>query len=199
MKFFKPAHIKYCEIFLGQDVILYLPHNKLTLNGNLSTDDHLISTWEWTKSADDADKAVDMQDTRTPYLRLSDLEEGMYTFVLKVTDSANQSSTAQVHVFVKPPTNQPPTAEAGDNVTISLPQTWVELNANQSKDDNKITSFKWEQVEGPSAAVFANMNGSITNVTGLTKGNYVFKVSVTDDNNNVAFDTVYVTVNQSEY
>jgi len=43
---------------------------------------------------------------------------GVYTFTLKVTDSANQSSTAQVHVFVKPPTNQPPVAEAGENVTI---------------------------------------------------------------------------------
>lgn len=186
------------EANAGQDVIIYLPHNKLILNGSQSTDDHLITTWEWTKSADDADKAVDMQDTRTPYLRLSDLEEGMYTFVLKVTDSANQSSTAQVHVYVKPPTNQPPIADAGDNVTISLPQTWVQLNASKSKDDNKIASFKWEQVEGPSTSVFVNPNVSITNVTGLTKGNYIFKVYVTDDNKNVAADVVYVTVNQSE-
>lgn len=37
-----------------------------------------------------------MQDTRTPYLQLSNLEEGMYTFTLKVTDSAGQSSSAQV-------------------------------------------------------------------------------------------------------
>lgn len=179
-------------------MIIYLPHNKLTLNGNLSTDDHLITTWEWTKSPDDADKAVDMQDTRTPSLQLSNLEEGMYTFVLKVTDSANQSSTAQVHVFVKPPTNKPPVAEAGDNITISLPQTWVLLNSNQSKDDNKIESFKWEQVQGSSQAVFVNPNSSITNVTGLTKGSYTFKVYVTDDNKNVANDLVYVTVNQSK-
>lgn len=183
----------------GQDQIIYLPHSKITLNGNLSTDDHNITTWEWTKSPDDADKAVDMQDTRTPYLRLSDLEEGMYTFVLKVTDSANQSSTAQVRVFVKPPTNQPPIADAGDNTTISLPQTWVVLNANRSKDDNKIASFNWEQVSGPSNAVFVNPNSSVTNVTGLTKGNYVFKVNVTDDNNNVASSSVYLTVNQSKW
>lgn len=157
----------------------------------------MITTWEWTKSADDAQKAVDMQDTRTPYLQLSDLEEGMYTFVLKVTDSANQSSTAQVHVYVKPPTNQPPIADAGDNVTISLPQTWVELNANKSKDDNKIVSFHWEQIEGPSSAVFVNQNNSVTNVTGLTKGVYCFKVYVADENKNVATNVTYVTVNQS--
>jgi hypothetical protein len=181
----------------GEDKIIYLPHNNITLNGNLSTDDHAITTWEWTKSPDDAQKAVDMQDTRTPYLQLSNLEEGMYTFTLKVTDSAGQSSTAQVHVFVKPPTNKPPVAEAGPNITISLPQTWVVLDASNSSDDNKITAFKWEQVEGPSTVQFINNSLSKSNVTGLTKGSYIFKVSVTDDNNNVASDTVNVVVNQN--
>ncbi|KAF5285922.1 hypothetical protein FQA39_LY04383 [Lamprigera yunnana] len=185
------------EANAGEDVIIYLPHNEIMLNGNLSTDDHAIVTWEWTKSAGDADKAVDMQDTRTPYLKLSHLEEGMYTFSLKVTDSANQSSTAEVHVFVKPPTNQPPIAEAGDNITISLPQTWVVVDAGQSKDDNKITGFHWEQVEGPSTVVFKNVNNSKTNVTDLTKGQYIFKIFVTDDNKNVANDVVFVTVEQN--
>lgn len=182
----------------GEDKIIYLPHNKITLNGNLSSDDHAITNWEWTKSPDDAQKAVDMQNTRTPYLQLSNLEEGVYTFSLKVTDSAGQSGSAQVHVFVKPPTNNPPTAEAGNNLTISLPQTWVVLDATNSSDDNKIVSFKWTKVDGPSTVTFVNANSSKTNVTGLTKGKYVFRVNVTDDNNNSANDTVTVTVNQSK-
>ncbi|KAJ8931838.1 hypothetical protein NQ314_015235, partial [Rhamnusium bicolor] len=164
------------EANAGEDKIIYLPHNAITLSGNLSTDDHAITTWEWTKSADDAQKAVDMQDTH----------------------SANQSSSAQVHVFVKPPTNKPPVANAGQNLTISLPQTWVELDASNSTDDNKIMEFKWEQIEGPSTVTFENANFSKTNVTGLTKGLYTFKVSVTDDNKNVASDKVYVTVNQNK-
>lgn len=45
----------------GQDVILYLPHNFVTLNGSLSTDDKGIASWEWTKSLTDQEKAVDMQ------------------------------------------------------------------------------------------------------------------------------------------
>ncbi|XP_023029330.2 dyslexia-associated protein KIAA0319-like protein isoform X1 [Leptinotarsa decemlineata] len=186
------------EANAGEDKIIYLPHNSITLSGNLSTDDHAITTWEWTKSADDAQKAVDMQDTRTPYLQLSNLQEGMYTFTLKVTDSANQSSTAQVHVFVKPPTNKPPVAVAGNNLTISLPQTWVVVDASNSTDDDKIISFKWEQVEGPSTVTFVNANATKTNVTGLTKGLYCFKVSVTDENKNVASDKVFVTVNQNK-
>ncbi|XP_030751271.1 dyslexia-associated protein KIAA0319 homolog [Sitophilus oryzae] len=186
------------EANAGEDKIIYLPHNNITLNGSLSIDDHAIKTWEWTKSADDAQKTVDMQNTRTPYLQLSNLQEGMYTFTLKVTDSANQSSTAEVHVFVKPPTNKPPIAEAGENVTISLPQTWAVVDASNSTDDNKIIKFNWEQVEGPSTVTFVNANMSKTNVTGLTKGTYTLKISVTDDNNNVANDIVYVIVNQNQ-
>ncbi|CAG9767299.1 unnamed protein product [Ceutorhynchus assimilis] len=186
------------EANAGEDKIIYLPHNNITLNGSLSTDDHAITTWEWTKSSDDAQKTVDMQDTRTPYLKLSNLQEGMYTFTLKVTDSTNQSSTAQVHVFVKPPTNKPPVAEAGQNITISLPQTWTIVDGSNSTDDNHIASFKWEQVEGPSTVTFENLNSSKTNVTGLTKGQYTLKLSVTDDNNNVASDTMYIIVNQNK-
>lgn len=91
--------MQYFNIFLGEDKIIYLPHNSITLSGNLSTDDHAITTWEWTKSTDDAQKTVDMQDTRTPFLKLSNLQQGMYTFTLKVTDSANHSSSAQVNDY----------------------------------------------------------------------------------------------------
>lgn len=49
------------EANAGQDTIIYLPHNNLTLSGILSTDDRGIFSWEWTKSPSDQDKAVDMQ------------------------------------------------------------------------------------------------------------------------------------------
>lgn len=47
------------EANAGQDVIIYLPQNALTLNGNQSKDDRGISSWEWTKNS--TSKAVDMQ------------------------------------------------------------------------------------------------------------------------------------------
>ncbi|XP_023702907.1 dyslexia-associated protein KIAA0319-like protein isoform X3 [Cryptotermes secundus] len=186
------------EANAGQDTIIYLPHNNLTLSGILSTDDRGIFSWEWTKSPSDQDKAVDMQNTRTPYLQLSNLEEGMYTFVLKVTDTSGQSSSAEVHVFVKPPTNKPPAANAGMDITVSLPQTWALLDGSQSSDDNKITAWKWEQLRGPSKVVFSASSSSCTNVTELTKGEYEIQLTVTDDNHNNASDTVVVTVTQNE-
>ncbi|XP_034947675.1 dyslexia-associated protein KIAA0319 [Chelonus insularis] len=182
----------------GQDIIIYLPQNTITLNGNLSTDDHGITSWVWTKSPSDENKAVDMQNTRTPYLQLSNLEEGMYTFVLKVTDESEQYSTAEVHVFVKPPTNKPPTADAGKNITIALPQTRVVLNGENSKDDIKLVSYHWEQLTGPNKVEFTSANKSSTNVTNLTKGIYTFKLTVIDDNGNKDSDTVTVEVTQNK-
>lgn len=106
------------EANAGSDVIVYLPNNNVILNGSLSRDDKGIVAWEWTKDANEVSKAVDMQNTRTQYLELSNLEEGVYAFNLKVTDASNQSSNASVHVYVKKPTNLPPVANAGQN-TVS--------------------------------------------------------------------------------
>lgn len=183
----------------GADVILYLPHNNITLNGTLSTDDHQIVSWEWTKDATDEAKAVDMQNTRTPFLELSHLEEGIYTFELKVTDAKGQNSSSKVHVFVKPPTNLPPAARAGKNITISLPLTWTLLNANDSTDDIKITQYIWKQISGPAMSLILSANNTIANATMLTLGDYVFEVTVIDESNNNATDRVKITVIQGEF
>ncbi|KAG6443289.1 dyslexia-associated protein KIAA0319 [Manduca sexta] len=186
------------EANAGQDVIIYLPNNNLTLNGSLSTDDHEIKSWEWTKSAEDENKAVDMQNTHSPYLQLSNLSEGVYTFVLKVTDSSGQSSTADVHVFVKPPTNTPPVADAGPDAFISLPQTWITLNGSASHDDHRIVAYTWRCLSGPTNSNIVNFNESVANATALTKGQYVFSLTVLDDNGNSATDNVTVTVAQNK-
>ncbi|KAF9805268.1 hypothetical protein SFRURICE_014019 [Spodoptera frugiperda] len=186
------------EANAGQDVIIYLPNNNLTLNGSLSTDDHEITSWEWTKSAEDENKAVDMQNTHSPYLQLSNLSEGVYTFVLKVTDSSGQSSTADVHVFVKPPTNTPPVAEAKAESFISLPQTWIILNGSTSHDDHRIVAYTWRCLSGPTNSNIINFNESVANATALTKGQYVFSLTVLDDNGNSASDNVTVTVTQNK-
>ncbi|XP_034230369.1 dyslexia-associated protein KIAA0319-like protein [Thrips palmi] len=188
------------EANAGADIIVHLPQNNVTLNGNLSSDDHGITSWEWTKDGQQ-NKAVDMQNTRTPYLQLSNLELGMYTFTLKVMDTSNQSSQAVVHVFVKPPTSNPPVVIAGPNQTISLPQNWSPLDASKSTDDNKIVGWKWEEVKRPAGSnpvAFTTPNMSHTNATDLTKGDYEFRITVTDENNNTASGSVFVTVTQNQ-
>lgn len=137
-----------------------------------------------------------MQNTRTPYLQLANLEKGVYTFVLKVTDASNQSSSAKVRVFVKEPENKHPVAIAGQNITINLPQNWVTLNATNSTDDIKVKEYQWTQLDGPNKANILKDSVAITNATGLTVGVYTFQLCVFDENNNNATDRVMITVVQ---
>ena len=60
---------------------------KVTLNGNQSSDDHGIVSWEWTRKVlPDSEKelAADTANMRTAQPTISNLEEGTYTFILKV-------------------------------------------------------------------------------------------------------------------
>ena len=66
----------------GEDIVLYLPNNNATLNGNQSTDDHKIVSWEWTKvKADDGeDLPADISGARTPFITVSNLQQ-VYTSI----------------------------------------------------------------------------------------------------------------------
>ena len=96
----------------GEDKILFLPKNNVILNGNMSSDDHNIKTWEWTKEKgpDGKELPADISGARSAYMTASNLEEGTYNFVLRVTDEAGQVDEDKVAVYVKPPTNLPPVA-----------------------------------------------------------------------------------------
>lgn len=182
----------------GPQSVVYMPNNEVTLNGNLSTDDKGIKSWEWTKSPD-TDKHVDMEGTTSPYLHLSNMEVGVYKFLLKVTDTADQTATAEVHVFVKPASNQAPTADAGKDVRVSLPiDKPIMLDGSHSADDVGITSWHWSQIQGPKPSRIEEPNSSTTRVSNLVPGEYVFKLDVVDANNLTSSDNVSIIVTQNK-
>ena len=63
----------------------------------------------------------------------------------------------------------------------------------------KGSDFIYLFCSGPNKVVFTASNSSQTNVTELTKGEYEFQLTVTDENGNKASDSVIVTVTQSKY
>lgn len=73
------------------------------------------------------------------------------------------------------------------------------LNGTASHDDHRIVAYTWRCVSGPNNATIINYNESVANATQLTKGQYVFSVTVLDDNGNSASDYVNVTVTQSKF
>lgn len=190
------------EANAGSDVILYLPANHVTLNGSLSTDDREITRWEWTKDASVVSKAVDMQNTSTPFVELSNLQEGIYAFKLRVSDASNQTSTASVHVFVKAAlANRAPRVSATVGVsgtvngTVVLPQTWVELNGTAVSDERTVR-YEWQQVSGPAGVQWSNVDRPTTNATHLTVGVYVLRLTCWSEGGLNGSADVWVTVRQ---
>ncbi|XP_069185612.1 dyslexia-associated protein KIAA0319-like protein isoform X2 [Procambarus clarkii] len=184
----------------GGDQIVYLPQTEIILYGNTSTDDHGIEEWEWTKGPKDSGKAVDMQDTRTPFLHLSNLEEGHYQFILRVADSNGQSSNTSVYVYVQKPNLAAPKANAGEDIQIVLPNTTVLLDGSHSTDATITTHWLWKQFSGPNSAHFMKTDEMKVNVTGLTKGKYIFGLAAWngDDPSKNTTDNITITVIQDK-
>lgn len=94
---------------------------------------------------------------------------------------------------VKPPDpvpNKPPVADAGIDQTIEVSAM---LYGTGIDPEGKPVTFKWEQVGG-APAVIVSPTAASTKVTGLSKGENVFKLTVTDEKGAVETDEVRVVV-----
>nr|XP_058902819.1 dyslexia-associated protein KIAA0319-like protein homolog isoform X3 [Kogia breviceps] len=196
----------------GPNQVITLPQNSITLFGNQSTDDHGITSYEWSLSPNSKGKVMEMQKwiliisahfpvltylgVRTPTLQLSAMQEGDYTYQLTVTDTIGQQATAQVTVIVQPENNKPPQADAGPDKELTLPMDSTTLDGSKSSDDQKIISYLWEKTQGPDGVQLENANSSVATVTGLQVGTYVFTLTVKDERNLQSQSSVNVIVKE---
>jgi hypothetical protein len=93
-------------------------------------------------------------------------------------------------------TNQPPTANAGADQTITLPANSVTLNGSGTDPDGSISSYSWTKVSGGAASITSPSSASTT-ITGLAAGPYTFRLTVTDNSGASAIDDVNITVNSA--
>ncbi|KAF6024427.1 hypothetical protein EB796_017264 [Bugula neritina] len=162
----------------GDDIVVNLPVNYVTLYGNTSTDDKGIHSYEW--KATDTDSTTDLEGVHEPFLRLKHLTEGVYTFELLVTDTKGQTSKDEVRVFVQTSLNKPPVAMVEHNFTTAKPQDVVLLDGSPSSDDQGIVQYRWTQLSGPNQAKMDNSDRVKASVENLIEGEYVFKLTVLD-------------------
>lgn len=176
----------------GEDKMLVLPENSVTLNGSGDDKDGVIIAYQWTKvsgpeaTVADADKAM---------LKLNNLTEGTYTFRITVTDDKGATASDDTRVMVKPLPNQPPTANAGKNQLLHLPNNSIELRGSGIDSDGEITAYQWSKVSGPTAST-AHAHTPLLALSDLLAGTYVFRLTVTDDRGDKASDDVQVIVNE---
>jgi hypothetical protein len=93
------------------------------------------------------------------------------------------------------PVNNPPVANAGSDVTITLPTSSAVLNGSGTDIDGSVSSYKWSYVSGPASYTLGTPNASTTIISSLIEGSYKFKLTVTDNSGATASDDVAVIVN----
>lgn len=175
----------------GADKTITLPLNTITIQGSASDPDGTVTAYLWTKLSG---PAATLTNTGTPTLTVTDMVAGTYVFRLRVTDDKGAIDTDDVRVIVNPAsTNEPPVANAGEDVTVTLPVSIATLHGSASDDDGSIAKYTWTKVSGPGVTM-TNANQATLSLSGLQEGSYVFRLTVEDNDGATAYDQVSVTV-----
>jgi alpha-tubulin suppressor-like RCC1 family protein len=186
----------------GNDTTITLPVNSVKLDGTKSYDpDGSVVSYNWFMSSGASGVTIVNANTSTPTV-VGLPSAGRYTFVLTVMDNAGLTGSASVTVTLNagsgtggPGNGATLTANAGKDTVAALPVSNLALDGSGSSDvGGTIISYAWSQLSGPVGSVLKSANSAVCPVDGLQKGNYVFRLTVTDDHGNVSMDTVTVSV-----
>ncbi len=91
--------------------------------------------------------------------------------------------------------NKLPSANAGNDITISTTTAKVNLSGSGSDADGSIVRYIWKKVSGPAYGTIASSLASSTTVSGLTvAGTYIYELTTVDNRGSWAKDQVTVNV-----
>ncbi|KAM6899393.1 dyslexia-associated protein KIAA0319-like protein [Xenentodon cancila] len=169
-----------------------LPTSSTVIDGSQSTDDDKVVAWHWEEVKGPLrDEKVSAD---TPFLTLTSLVPGNYTFSLTVTDSDGATNSTQASLSVNKAKDYRPVANAGPNQVIQLPRNSITLYGNQSTDDHDSLSYEWS-LSPESKDKVVEMQGVRTptlQLSAMQEGDYTFQLTVTDSAGQ--HDTSQVTV-----
>ena len=125
------------------------------------------------------------------------LVAGTYSFALSITDDrgATVSDTMVITVHPALAMNKAPTANAGDDIAITLPQNSAKCKGSGKDEDGGNLEYNWSLIAGPSSVDMENDFAAQMTINNLVQGVYYFKLEVTDKAGAIGRDTLMVTVN----
>src|SRR5690606_26668934 len=85
-------------------------------------------------------------------------------------------------------------ADAGTDVTLTLPDNSTTLRGSASDPDGSITTWAWTKINGPSQFTITNSGSATARVSNLAEGTYTFRLTVADNNGAVSSDDIKITV-----
>lgn len=178
----------------GNDQSITLPTSGVMLNGSGSHDpDGTIAAYSWTKIAGPAQ--YNLGNSNNVNASVTNLVAGTYSFKLVVTDNDGATDDDTIMIQVAPAPNQLPVANAGNDTTVVTSNPRATLNGAASYDpDGNIVSYAWNRVSGPTGITIVNATLPTSEAILMSPGDYVFELTVTDNNGATSTDRVTVTV-----
>uniref|UniRef100_A0A672HUJ8 PKD domain-containing protein n=1 Tax=Salarias fasciatus TaxID=181472 RepID=A0A672HUJ8_SALFA len=176
--------VRELVVSAGQSKEVTLPSNEVELNAFVVPTPPAGTNYafDWRLITHPKDYSGEMEGKHSATLKLSKLTVGLYEFEVTV-DGEGAHGEGYVNVTVKPEprVNKPPVAVVSPKFQeISLPTTSTVIDGSQSTDDDRVVSWRWEEVKGPLREEKVSADTAVLTLTSLVPGNYTFSLTVTD-------------------
>jgi parallel beta-helix repeat protein len=177
----------------GPDIQVVLPTTSTVLGGSASDVDGTF-TVQWTRLS--GGTGGDLSATNIVNPTVSNLQEGIYTWQLTVTDDDGAISTDVVTVTVYPAIipNTIPVVTMNPDVEITLPVNSATIEGYGVDVEDIILTYQWTKLSGPVSGAITTPASNITTVTGLVQGTYVYQLSATDSEGATGTNVIQVVV-----
>lgn len=171
-------------------VTIQLPTSTVALNGSgASTSGNTVS-YLWTLQSGSGGTITSPTSAVTT---ATGLTAGSRTYRLTVTDNGNSLTCISDKVVITNAAATPPTANAGNNQTITLPTNSTSLTGSGTGGSGTITGYGWVKIQGGAATITTPTSQS-PSITNMVQGIYLFELTVTASTGLTAKDTVQVVV-----
>ncbi|MGM0577986.1 MAG: PKD domain-containing protein [Myxococcota bacterium] len=181
------------EVEAGEDRIVD-EGEAITLQGQAADPDGAVSSTLWTQVAG---PSVTLDDPSSLSAGFTAPETGSsltLAFLLQATDDEGAATSDMVWITVLT-TNEPPTADAGEDLDADEGTT-VSLSGSASDPDGSVVSTTWTQVAGPTVTLTDDdtLEPSFTAPGTVDTVALAFRLDVVDDDGATTSDQVVVTV-----
>ncbi|MBC8109989.1 MAG: gliding motility-associated C-terminal domain-containing protein, partial [Verrucomicrobia bacterium] len=127
-------------------------------------------------------------------LRLRRLQVGVYDFRLTVRDEYGGIATTDVTVTVSDRGNTAPVVRLPKDTVLIFPANAMTINGSATDAEGGLLVFKWEQLSGDALRWVSQNNNQSCVVTGMSIGEYVMRLTVTDDKGLSSFAEIKIAV-----
>ncbi len=168
------------------------------LSGDNSSDvDGPIVSFAWRQIAGPAVTLSQPNASRTEFAAPRVAAQRAVQLQLTVTDEDGLQASDDVFINVLNVTQDPPTANAGNDQTVAELDTVTLEGARSFDPDGRIVSVRWRQLQGTSVILSDPTLLSPTfsaPVVGVAGASLVFQIEVTDDSGFISSDSVIINI-----